>query len=187
MRHLIGWRARTGIERDPLGALATDIFVVRFAHVALGKASERWRDAIGDPMIDASTAAAFRVDHQKNETLGTVRHIAPGELGRDVIANAIRIVVAVCFCIRNLLRHQLAVCESGRFQRENVRSFGGDGSEAAVATAKMDFLIMFIPLMFFAAANGRDAHANPVARGKFLREHEVPWEPGNRAFCSSDC
>ena len=35
-----------------------------------------------------------------------------------------------CFCISDLLRHQLAVRESGRFQRENVRSFGGDGSEA---------------------------------------------------------
>src|SRR5262249_37008837 len=130
MRHLIGRRTRTGIERYPLGALATDIFVARFAHLALGKASDRWRDAIGDPMIDASTATALTVDHEKNEALGAVRHVGPRELRRDVIANAIRIVVAVFFCVSDLLRHQLAVRESVRFQRENVRSFGGDGGEA---------------------------------------------------------
>src|SRR6516165_425852 len=130
MRHLIGRRARTGIERYPLGALATDIFVARFAHLALGKARDRWRDAIGDPMIDASTATALGVDHQKNEAPGTVRHVGPRELRRGVIANAIRIIVAVCFCIRNLLRHELTVRESCRSERENVRSFGGDGGEA---------------------------------------------------------
>ena len=76
-------------------------------------------------MIDASTATALGVNHQKNEALGAVRHVGPRELRRDVIANAIWVAVAVFFCISDLLRHQLAVRESGRFQRENVRSFGG--------------------------------------------------------------
>src|SRR5262249_13575275 len=111
MRHLIGRCARTGIERYPLGALATDIFVARFAHLALGKASDRCRDGIRDQMIDASTATALGVDHQKNEALGAVWHVGPRELGGDVIANAIRIVVAVFFFISDLLRHQLAVRE----------------------------------------------------------------------------
>jgi hypothetical protein len=44
---------------------------------------------------------------------------------------------------------------------------------AVVARAKMDFLIMFIPLMFFAAANA--APFTPPHPGKkFLRETAVP-------------
>ena len=121
MRHLIGRRAWTGIDRYPLGALAADIFVARFAHLALGKASDRWRDAIGDPMIDAGTAAAFGVDHKQNEALGAFRDIAPRELRRNIIADTVRIGRHVCFAVGNLFRQHFAVRESGRFQRENVR------------------------------------------------------------------
>jgi hypothetical protein len=34
-------------------------------------------------------------------------------------------------------------------------------ASAAEAMTKMEFLIMLIPLMFFAAANGRDIHTTP--------------------------
>ena len=77
MRRRIGRRARAGIETDTLGALATDILIARFAHFAFGKAGNRCRNAVGDPVIDAAGGSAFGIDHQKSETFSAVGHIAP--------------------------------------------------------------------------------------------------------------
>jgi hypothetical protein len=60
MGYLIGWRARSGIERDPLGAFAAGIFVGLFTDLAFAKAGDRCRDSVSDPVIDAGAVAACR-------------------------------------------------------------------------------------------------------------------------------
>jgi hypothetical protein len=181
MRRLNGRRAWTGIERDALGAFAADKFVGLLAHVAFGKAGHGRGNAVGHPVINASTAAAFGVDHQKNEGRGTLGHVAPGELRRDVIADAIRIIVAVCFGISDLLRHHVAVGESGRFEREDIRSFSGSSGQndrkRRRSNDKKDFLIMVVPLCFRGAQAASDVHINPIAAAKFLRNGTRTCEP----------
>src|ERR1700747_2397780 len=109
MGYLIGRRARSGIERDALGAFAAGIFVGLFADLAFAKAGDRCRDSVSDPVIDAGAAAAFGIDHQKDEALGAVRYVAPRQLRRDVLADAIWIVRHVGRAVGNLLRHDFAI------------------------------------------------------------------------------
>jgi len=60
---------------------------------------------------------------------------------------------------------------------------------AAVATTKIDFLIMVVPLCFRGAQAASDVHINPIAAAKFLRNGtrtcesaltKMPWI----SFCS---
>ena len=85
-----GRRAGSGIEADALRALAADIFVGRLADLAFREAGDVGRNAIGDPVVHAGAAAAFRIDHQEREALGAGRRIDPGQLRRNVLADAVR-------------------------------------------------------------------------------------------------
>ena len=125
MRRRIGRRARAGIETDTLGALATDIFIARFAHFAFGKAGNGCRYSIGDPMIDASERPTLRVDHQKNETLGAVRHIAPCAVRRSRRRNSRWLAHWRCYWRPS--SHHFAIGKGRRFNRENFRRIGRRG------------------------------------------------------------
>jgi|ERR1700691_121607 len=125
----IGRCAWAGIELYALRAFATDVFVRRLAHRTFGKSGNRGRNAVGDPVKDAGAAAALGIDHEQNEAFGAIGYVGPGELRRDVVADAVRIVRRVSPAVSDLFRHYFAVVECLRLQREDSRPVGGGARE----------------------------------------------------------
>src|SRR6516165_2984732 len=152
MRRLIGRRARAGVERHALGAVAADELVGLLAHVAFGKAGHGRGNAVGHPVINAGTAAAFGVDHQKTKVVvpsGTLLQencgetLSPTQFG---LLLPFALVLATFFGI--ILPSAKVVDLSVTTSAASAAAAVKPTATAAVATTKIDFLIMVIPLCF---------------------------------------
>src|SRR5712672_313630 len=106
-----GRRAWTEIMPQPGLTLAADVFLRRAAHLAFGKAGHRRVDAISHPVRHAEAAAALQVEHQEGVALGSGRRVRPRERWRNILTDAIGILLVVA----GILDGQLAVVlEGGR-------------------------------------------------------------------------
>src|SRR5262249_25617476 len=106
-----------------------DILVGLLAGLAFRKPGHGDRDAIGDPVAYAAGRPAFRIEHQQSIALGAFGRIGPGKLRRNVLTDAVRILLVVA---GHLGGQTLAVLERGRGDRERFLSL----SVCALAAAE---------------------------------------------------
>src|SRR5262245_28616683 len=99
------WGARTHVNALPRSAAAADKFFRRLASFPFGERRDRGGNAVGDPVVEAG----LRIGHDQRKTGSTGRYIRPGERGRHVFADAIRIGFVVA---GHSLWQQLAILES---------------------------------------------------------------------------